>query len=123
MRVSTVRRLCTTIPESLYTDAERIFFIDLTLTDGRAKVVSRNFYWVPGTHLTTFDWGRTDYTHTPAARHEDLTALANLPAAKLVAHAEIEKTARGREVRVELENPSEALAFQVSAAIRTFPAD
>ena len=40
------------------------------------KMVSRNFYWVPGT-LTTFDWPKTDYTHTPAARHEDLTALAN----------------------------------------------
>ena len=111
-------QILTTIPESLYSDAERIFFIDLILTDKAGKVVSRNFYWVPGT-LTTFDWGKTDYTHTPASRHEDLTALANLPAAKLVAHAEIEKTARGREVRVELENPSEALAFQVSAAIRT----
>ena len=106
------------LPESLYTDSERTFFIDLTLTDAAGKVVSRNFYWVPGT-LTTFDWPKTDYTHTPASRHEDLTALANLPAAKLVAHAEMTKTARGREVRVELENPGSALAFQVSAAIRT----
>ena len=31
----------------------------------------------------------------------------------------MEKTARGRELRVELENPSGALAFQVSAAVRT----
>jgi len=107
-----------TVPEHLYADAERIFFIDLELKDGAGKVVSRNFYWVPGT-LTTFDWNKTDYTHTPAARHEDLTALATLPAAKLVVHAGVEKTARGREVRVELENPSAALAFQVSAAIRT----
>jgi len=45
--------------------------------------------------------------------------LANLPAAKVVAAAAIEKTARGREVRVELENASSALAFQVSAAVRT----
>jgi len=107
-----------TIPESLYTDVERTFLIDLSLKDAAGKVVSRNFYWVPGT-LTTFDWSRTDYTHTPAARHEDLSALSSLPAAKLVAHAEVEKTARGREVRVELENPSAALAFQVSAAVRT----
>ncbi|MGA2847586.1 MAG: glycosyl hydrolase family 2 [Terracidiphilus sp.] len=106
------------LPETLYTDAERTFFIDLMLTDKAGKVVSRNFYWVPGT-LTTFDWPKTDYTHTPASRHEDLTALANLPAAKLVVHAEITKTARGREVRVELENPSTALAFQVSAVMRT----
>jgi exo-1,4-beta-D-glucosaminidase len=102
----------------LYTDAERTFFIDLKLTDGAGKIVSRNFYWVPGT-LTTFDWSRTDYTHTPAARHEDLTALANLPAAKLMATAVVSKTSRGREVRVELENPSSALAFQVSAAVRS----
>jgi exo-1,4-beta-D-glucosaminidase len=107
-----------TLPESLYTDAERTFFIDLTLTDAAGKVVSRNFYWVPGT-LTTFDWPKTDYTHTPASRHEDLTALSNLPSAKLVAHAEMTKTPRGREVRLELENPSTALAFQVSAAMRT----
>jgi exo-1,4-beta-D-glucosaminidase len=107
-----------TLPEDLYTDAERTFFIDLRLTDGAGKVVSRNFYWVPGT-LTSFDWSRTDYTHTPAARHEDLTGLAQLPAAKLVATAAIEQTARGREVRVDLENPSAALAFQVSAAVRT----
>jgi exo-1,4-beta-D-glucosaminidase len=107
-----------TLPESLYSGAERTFFIDLTLTDRAGKAVSRNFYWMPGT-LTTFDWSQTDYTHTPAARHEDLSALANLPAAKLVAHAEVKRTARGREVRVEFENPSTALAFQVSAAMRT----
>jgi exo-1,4-beta-D-glucosaminidase len=106
------------IPESLFSGAERTFFIDLTLTDGDGKIVSRNFYWVPGT-LTSFDWTKTDYTHTPAARHEDLTALTNLPSAKLVAHAELEKTAQGREVRLELENSSEALAFQVNAATRT----
>jgi exo-1,4-beta-D-glucosaminidase len=107
-----------TIPENLYSDTERTFFIDLTLTDGAGKVVSRNFYWVPGT-LTTFDWQKTEYTHTPASRHEDLTSLANLPPAKVVAHAELEKTARGRELSVELENTSTALAFQVNAAVRT----
>jgi exo-1,4-beta-D-glucosaminidase len=107
-----------TIPDTLYSDTERTFFIDLALTNAEGKVVSRNFYWVPGT-LTTFDFARTDYTHTPAARHEDLTALANLPAAKLIAHASLEKTAQGSELRVELENPSSSLAFQISAAART----
>lgn len=106
------------IPESLYSDAERIFFIDLSLTDDKGRVVSHNFYWVPGT-LTTFDWEATDYTHTPAARHEDLTALAHLPAAQVEAHAEIATTARGREIQVHLANHSSALAFQVRAAART----
>jgi exo-1,4-beta-D-glucosaminidase len=107
-----------TIPENLYSDSDRIFFIDLTLSDASGRVVSRNFYWVPVT-LTTFDWTKTDYTHTPAMRHEDLTALANLPPAKLTASAEIANSARGREVTVHLDNSPAALAFQIHAALRT----
>lgn len=106
------------IPAALYAGSERIFFIDLSLTDAKGRTVSHNFYWVPGT-LTTFDWENTDYTHTPAARHEDLTALAHLPAAQVEAHAEIVNTARGRSIQVRLSNPSKALAFQVRAAVRT----
>lgn len=102
------------IPESLYVGPERIFFIDLTLSDSKGRVVSRNFYWVPGT-LTTFDWGRTDYTHTPALRHEDLNALAELPQAQVEATAEID----GRKICVRLKNTSNALAFQLRAAART----
>jgi exo-1,4-beta-D-glucosaminidase len=106
------------IPESLYSGAERIFFIDLTLEDASGRTVSQNFYWTPGT-LTTFDWPRTDYTHTPASRHEDLTALANLPPAKVLASAEIGNAPQGREVRVHLDNQSAGFAFQLRAALRT----
>ncbi len=106
------------IPENLYEGAERIFFIDLTLSDVAGRLLSRNFYWVPDT-LTTFDWAKTDFTHTPAKRQEDLTALANLPPAKVASHAEIEKTPRGRELSLRLDNGAAALALQVSAAVRT----
>ena len=106
------------IPDNLYSGEDRIFFIDLSLKDAAGHEVSHNFYWVPVT-LTTFDWEKTDYTHTPAERHEDLTALTNLPPAKVLAHAEIANTPRGREVRLHLENTSAALAFQIRAAVRT----
>jgi exo-1,4-beta-D-glucosaminidase len=106
------------IPEKLYLGADRILFIDLTLADSTGTVVSRNFYWVPTTN-TTFDWPKTDYTHTPAARHEDLTALTNLPPSKVTARAEIATTPHGRELRLHLSNSSVELAFQISAAIRT----
>jgi exo-1,4-beta-D-glucosaminidase len=106
------------IPESLYAGADRIFFIDLTLSDASGRVVSRNFYWVPTT-LTTFDWPKTEYTHTPALRHEDLAALTSLPLAKVTVRAEIENTPHGRELRLRLDNSSVELAFQISAAIRT----
>jgi exo-1,4-beta-D-glucosaminidase len=111
-----------TIPDSIYSGADRLFFIDLTLKDAAGTTVSRNFYWVPGT-LTTFDWERTDYTHTPAARHEDLTALANLPAANITAQAEIGNGTRGRELCLRLSNHSSTLAFQVRAAARTTAGD
>src|SRR5579863_3276898 len=106
------------VPETLYAGAERIFLIDLTLTDAAGRVASRNFYWVPGT-LTSFDWNRTHYTHTPAERQEDLTAMTTLPAASVDAHAEIMATQHGREVRLHLENRGSNLAFQVRAAVRT----
>ena len=110
------------LPEGLFAGAERLFFIDLTLKDAAGQVVSRNFYWVPGT-LTTFDWEKTEYTHTPALRHEDLSALTKLPQATVKAHAEIVATAQGREVRLHLDNSSAALAFQLHAAVRTATGD
>jgi exo-1,4-beta-D-glucosaminidase len=106
------------LPENLFTGPDKLFFIDLTLTDAAGKTVSRNFYWVPAT-LTTFDWTKTDYTHTPAARHEDLTALSSLPAATVTASVEVAETAHGRELRVHLANSAAALAFQLHAAVRT----
>jgi exo-1,4-beta-D-glucosaminidase len=106
------------IPDNLYSGANRIFFIDLKLTDASGRVVNHNFYWVPGT-LTTFDWEKTDYTHTPAARQPDLNALTHLPAATVVARAAIVTTPQGREIRLHLENTASSLAFQISAAVRT----
>jgi exo-1,4-beta-D-glucosaminidase len=106
------------LPQSLNSGAERIFFIDLTLTDSAGRIVSHNFYWVPYT-LTTFNWAGTDYTHTPAERYPDLTALTHLPPATVSAHAEITGTQQERELRLHIENSSGALAFQVHAAVRT----
>jgi exo-1,4-beta-D-glucosaminidase len=107
-----------TIPENLYSGPDKTLFVDLSLSDAAGRVVSRNFYWVPVT-LTAFDWSKTDYTHTPAARHEDLTALSNLPPVKLDVRAVFQATSQGRELHLRLENQSAALAFQVRGAIRT----
>jgi len=106
------------LPPSLNSGMERIFFIDLALADPTGRVVSRNFYWVPYT-LATFDWPATQYTHTPAELYPDLTALIHLPPATVAARAEFATTARGREIRLHLDNRSGAMAFQVRAAVRT----
>lgn len=106
------------IPDALYRSAQRIFFIDLRLTDAAGKPVSHNFYWVPGT-LSTLDWMETQYTTTPIERYVDLTPLTQLPAAQIQATAEIEKTAAGRMIRLHLKNSDAGLAFQVHAEALT----
>ncbi|MGA7887534.1 MAG: glycosyl hydrolase family 2 [Acidobacteriaceae bacterium] len=106
------------LPASLFNGMERIFFVDLTLTDSAGHMVSRNFYWVPYTP-TTFDWEATQYTYTPAAYYPDLQALTHLPPATVAAHADIVNTPDGREIRLHLDNSSSALAFQIRAAVRT----
>lgn len=105
-------------PVNLYSGMERIFLIDLKLTDSTGKVVSRNFYWVPYT-LTSFDWNATNYTHTPSERYPDLRAMTQLPPATVTAQAEVASTPQGREIRLHLKNTSGALAFQVRALART----
>ncbi|MBV8672624.1 MAG: beta galactosidase jelly roll domain-containing protein [Acidobacteriaceae bacterium] len=101
------------IPDSAF-DSAPITFIELTLKDPAGKIVSHNFYWVPS-KLTTWNWPKTDYTHTPALEHEDLKALLTLPQAHIEATAE---AASANTFEVHLHNPSKALAFQVAVTAR-----
>jgi exo-1,4-beta-D-glucosaminidase len=111
-----------TLPGSLWNGAERILLVDLTLADSAGHTISRNFYWVPYT-LTTFDFGATEYTYTPVERYPDLSALTQLPRANVNSNAEIRTTPQGREIVLHLDNHSDALAFQVEAAVRTSSGD
>jgi len=100
------------IPDAVFAANSPITFIQLTMKDPAGKVLSRNFYWVPA-KLTTWNWPKTDYTHTPALEHEDMKALRTLPQARIEATAQ---SAGPQTVEVHLHNPSKALAFQVSLA-------
>jgi exo-1,4-beta-D-glucosaminidase len=99
-----------TIPSQNFSPASSIQFVELSLRNAQGDVVSHNFYWLPA-KLTEFDWSKTDYTHTPAVSHEDLTALRQLPRAQI--EASLERTSGGNLV-AHLKNVSKALAFQVS---------
>lgn len=106
------------IADSVFHSGAKVYFVDLTLENPAGAIVSRNFYWVPAT-LTTFDWAKTDYTHTPAITTEDLTALQSLPKAGVEAHVSAAEHAGERTLELTLNNPSKALAFQLSAEVRT----
>jgi exo-1,4-beta-D-glucosaminidase len=101
-----------TIPRDKLPAGLPLYFVELSLRDGSKETVSRNFYWVAG-KSTEFDWAKTDYTHTPAISHEDLTGLRQLPLSRV--EAELRLAGDGRWV-VHLRNPSKALAFQVAVA-------
>jgi exo-1,4-beta-D-glucosaminidase len=103
------------IPDVAFTSAAQIYFVDLTLKNESGEIISRNFYWVPST-LTTFDWPKTDYTHTPAIQHEDMTELISLPKAQVEAHVVIAED--GKTIQLHLRNVSTALAFQVVGALQ-----
>ena len=107
-----------TVPTNLYTGADKILFVDLTLTDSASRVVSRNFYWVP-VKTTEFDWPKSNPHGTPVIRYEDLSGLANLPQARILSHAELNDTPSGRQLKLHLENASSALAFQIWVAVHT----
>jgi exo-1,4-beta-D-glucosaminidase len=99
-----------TIPEDKFSAASSIQFVELSLRNIQGEIISRNFYWVPA-RLTEFDWSKTDYTHTPAISHEDLTALRQLPRAEVESSLQVEKDGT---LAVHLKNSSKALAFQIS---------
>ena len=112
---SSVRML--TIPANAFSGS-KVYFVDLSLKDAKGTVLSRNFYWIPA-KLSTFDWAKTDYTHTPASAHEDMTALLSLPKAAVEAQMKTVDSPDGRRVDLLVHNPTQALAFQVSFAART----
>jgi exo-1,4-beta-D-glucosaminidase len=98
------------IPDSGYSTESPLHFVELSLKDERGEMISHNFYWVPA-KPTQFDWSKTDYTHTPAISHEDLTALRQLLGASVESTLQVEKDGTWR---VQLRNPSNALAFQIA---------
>jgi exo-1,4-beta-D-glucosaminidase len=110
------------IPDSTFQQGSQVYFVDLTLKNESGAIVSRNFYWIPST-LTTFDWPKTDYTHTPAIKEGNMQALSLLPVTSVQARV-MERTGHdGRTIELALRNPSSALAFQIAAAVRTDAGD
>ncbi|QNI32256.1 glycosyl hydrolase family 2 [Alloacidobacterium dinghuense] len=103
------------IPDDVFTGSSKVFFVDLALKNDVGEILSRNFYWVPSS-LTTFDWSKTDYTHTPAIQHEDMTELISLPKAKV--EARLTNAEDGKTLQIRLHNDSKVLAFQVAVAAR-----
>ncbi|MBB6143432.1 exo-1,4-beta-D-glucosaminidase [Silvibacterium bohemicum] len=110
------------IPADAFNSGSKVYFADLTLKNAKDETVSHNFYWIPS-KPSTFNWAKTDYTHTPDSEHEDMTALLSLPKTTITSRVKITDSPEGHKVELQLQNPSQALAFQVSFAARTKSGD
>jgi exo-1,4-beta-D-glucosaminidase len=90
--------------------------IDLRLTDGGGREMSRNLYAIPK-EPDVVDYEHASWLHAPTAQHADLSALRRLPVTSLAAVAERAPSACDDEprdgVRVSLTNNSDHLAFFV----------
>jgi exo-1,4-beta-D-glucosaminidase len=100
------------IPDAIFAGGSPSFFIDLALKTREGATLSRNSYWVSATQ-TTYDWTKTRYTTSPILTYENLTALRNLPQAKIDSSLRI----AGDKAEVHLHNSSNALAFQVALSV------
>jgi exo-1,4-beta-D-glucosaminidase len=95
-----------------------VYFVKLTLQRDQGEVLSSNFYWLPG-KPSVFDWDRTnDHAYyTSVSSYEDLTMLNHLPRVRLQVSATPETNDVRETIRVQLHNPSDALAFQIRLGI------
>ncbi len=101
-----------TIPD--FPDNPAVYFLKLTLAEANGQILSSNFYWLPST-ISTLAWEKTpDTAWTPIATFEDMTALQQLPRARVQADAK----RRRDSVHVKLHNPSDKLAFLIRLSLR-----
>ena len=98
-----------TLPKN-ETLARPLQFIRLRLQSASGQTLSINDYWLSRT-ATEFDWPKTDYTHTEPTVFENLQYLRELSPARV--EARMLPPRPGEPLRVELMNPSGAIAFQV----------
>jgi len=109
---SDATRSLTTIPD--FPDTPAVYFLKLTLSDPKGRILSSNFYWLPS-RSSTLSWDKTpDTAWTPIASFEDLTALQKL--AKATLQGKVQR--KGDSFIIKLHNPSPHLAFLNRLSLR-----
>ena len=90
--------------------------IRLLLRDHDNRIVSQNFYWLPG-KLDVLDWAKTDWWGTPVVTYGDLSALQTLPTVAPTVMASGDATGETRTLHVTVRNGGKAPALMVRARV------
>jgi len=98
----------------------QVYFVQLRLLDKTRNVISTNFYWLPK-KLSEMDWSveheQSHPYYSDVTSYSDLSMLNQLKKVHLDASASARGLTDGKEVRVQVQNPSGGLAFQVHLSI------
>jgi exo-1,4-beta-D-glucosaminidase len=103
--------------ENIDTD---VHFVRLTLSDKTGRMLSTNFYWLPK-KLSTYDWSveheKQHPYYTGVTSYEDVSMLEQLQKAHVNASASARRQPESEDIRVQIQNPSRNLAFQIHLSI------
>ena len=89
------------------------YFLKLELHDSAGKLVSENFYWL-STKPDVLDWEkRADTVYTPQKEFADLTALNDLPKARVAITKTEHMSGTSSTLTVVTENKGDSVAFMV----------
>ncbi|MGE5681634.1 MAG: glycoside hydrolase family 2 TIM barrel-domain containing protein, partial [Bacillota bacterium] len=92
------------------------YFLDLRLYDKDKKTVSNNFYCL-SSKSDILDSAKTNWYVTPAREYGDFTELNRLQDVKLTVKHHFKKAGEKEFVTVELNNPTDKLAFLVDLSL------
>ena len=91
-------------------DLSSVYFLRLTLENGKGEIRGSNFYWL-STAPETSDWEHASWYLTPIASYADFTALNQLPKVTLTVDSQTKEQGEEQQTHVVVENPSSSLAF------------
>jgi exo-1,4-beta-D-glucosaminidase len=99
-----------TLPE--IKDLTPVYFLRLSVTDDRGKLVGSNFYWLPNPRETVSNYVNRD--HAFAERFADFRALQGLPKMNVEATSRTTQEHDRQVTHVTLRNNSRSLAFFIT---------
>ena len=110
-----VSKLLTDLPAM--NEAGKVYFLDLRLKDQNGRLQSQNFYWLAG-KKDKLDWAQYYWYYTPQKQYADFTALNTMPKAKVEMSREIVKRGQEWEMKVNLKNPTNKIAFFIELNVK-----
>ncbi len=94
-----------------------VYFLSLRILQGDGSELSRNFYWL-STKPDVLDEAKSEWFVTPNSSFADFTALSKLAPAKIETAAAFNPSGNMQELRVNLKNSSNTLAFFIELKVK-----